>query len=63
MSITPGVTQRPLPSILVASAGTGVSAPPTACTLPSASTRVPLSILPPSPSKMMAPVIAVTTPG
>jgi hypothetical protein len=31
--------------------------------LPSASTTVPLSIRPPSPSKIVAPVIAVTTPG
>jgi hypothetical protein len=59
----PGVTHLPAASIRVAPAGMAVSGPPTAWTSPSASTTTPLSIRPPSPSKTVAPVIAVTAPG
>ena len=61
--VTPGVTKRPAASIRVAPSGTAVSGPPIATIRPSARTTVPFSIRPPSPSKMVAPVIAVTTPG
>ena len=50
------------PSITVAPSGAPRSAPPTAWTLPSASRTEPLSIRPPSPSRIVAPRISVGTP-
>ena len=63
MSMIPGVTHLPAASIRVAPSGIGRIGAADRRTMPSANTTVPLSIRPPSPSKMVAPVIAVTAPG
>lgn len=58
----PGVTNLPVPSITMTPAGIGVSAAPTEVILPSEKNTTPLSIWPPSPSKMVTLRIAVGAP-
>ena len=50
MSMIPGVTNLPVPSSTVTSAGIGVSGPPTATILLPDMKTTPFSILPPLPS-------------
>ena len=62
MSMIPGVTNLPVPSITRAGRG-GEVGPADAWITAVGKKTVPLSIRPPSPSKMVAPRIDVGAPG